>query len=446
MTRHICTIFSFLGLVASWPLQAEPGVPAHSAADGLSFVHSAADPAAGRPATCFAPGTPQRYVEEVTSRVRFAPEPLLQTGEAVNEFRLGGRWSVTATDGGGLTQGDPTVLTWSYIPDGTNIPGFIGEPAAPSNLNAFLDGIYGDFDTWHPLFVQIFDAWAAVSGFTYVYEPNDDGAAFGSTVGQLGVRGDLRIGAHLIDGNSGVLAYNFFPNNGDMVIDSADSFYNNLSNNSLGLRNVLTHEHGHGLGLAHVCPVEQTKLMEPFVSFAFDGTQFDDILGVQRGYGDPLEHNDSSGTASVFAETIDSVSIDGTSDIDFYSFSGTGGIDIDITMTPLGFTYLEGPQNANGTCSAGTSFDALRLNDLEIALLDTDGSTVLATASSAAAGDPESITGFTVPASGTYFVRVMGSVDQVQRYQLEIEGLLDDLIFFGDFETGDASQWSSIGL
>jgi len=227
------------------------------------------------------------------------------------------------------------------------------------------------------------------------------------------------------------------------VIDSADNFYNNIGNNSLGLRNVLTHEHGHGLGLSHVCPVEQIKLMEPFVSFAFDGTQFDDILGVQRGYGDPLETNDTFDTASVFSETMDFVGIDGNSDVDFYSFTGIGGTEIDIVMTPLGFTYLEGPQNANGSCTPGTPFDALRLNDLEITLFDTDGTTVLASASSAAIGDPESITDFTVPASGTYFVRVMGSVDQVQRYQLEIAPLLDTLIFSGDFETGDLSQWSA---
>ena len=69
-----------------------------------------------------------------------------------------------------------------------------------------------------------------------------------------------------ITGNFGILAYNFFPNSGDMVIDVPDSFYNNTSNNSLGLRNTLAHEHGHGLGLSHVCPVNQTKLMEPFIS------------------------------------------------------------------------------------------------------------------------------------------------------------------------------------
>jgi len=116
--------------------------------------------------------------------------------------------------------------------------------------------------------------------------------------GVLGVRGDVRISGHFIDGNSGVLAYNFFPNFGDMVIDTGDNTYNNTASNSLILRNILAHEHGHGLGISHVCPVNQTKLMEPFLTTAFDGPQPDDILAGNRGYGDDNEHNDTPGTAT----------------------------------------------------------------------------------------------------------------------------------------------------
>ena len=157
------------------------------------------------------------------------------------KHRLNSRWNVTATDGPGLVQGDPTTITWSYLPDGTNIPGFINEPASPSDLHAWLDGIYGNFATWHAHFESMFARWAELTRNTYVYEANDDGALFVDSLGELGVRGDVRIGGHFIDGNSGVLAYNFFPNNaGDMVLDSADAFFNNTGSNSLRLRNVLS--------------------------------------------------------------------------------------------------------------------------------------------------------------------------------------------------------------
>ncbi|MCQ6458457.1 matrixin family metalloprotease, partial [Vibrio parahaemolyticus] len=89
------------------------------------------------------------------------------------------------------------------------------------------------------------------------------------------VRGDVRIGGHTIDGSSGTLAYNFFPNTSDMVIDTADSFYSVTTDNSLRLRNVIMHEAGHGLGISHVESNNGSFLMEPFINLGFDGPQFD---------------------------------------------------------------------------------------------------------------------------------------------------------------------------
>ena len=57
-----------------------------------------------------------------------------QSDANLDTFRfLGSRWSGTATDGFGLTQGDPTTITWSFIPDGTFISGGVGEPASNSD-------------------------------------------------------------------------------------------------------------------------------------------------------------------------------------------------------------------------------------------------------------------------------------------------------------------------
>ena len=245
---------------------------------------------------CFAPGTPREVVERAYSYRGMNRAPHSLSDDDPFLFRLNPRWSSTATDGSGLGQGDPTTITWGLVPDGLSISGAVGEPTSPSNLRAFLDGIYGVGD-WLPIFQQVFDRWQGLTGITYVYEPNDDGAAFANSSGVVGVRADVRIGGHLIDGNSGILAYNYYPNGGDMVIDTADSFFDNTSGNSIRLRNVLAHEHGHGMGLRHVCPVNQTKLMEPYLTTSFDGPQHDDILGANRSYGDIAEDDDSQGTA-----------------------------------------------------------------------------------------------------------------------------------------------------
>ena len=386
------------------------------------------------PMACFGPDTDldlvQKYHQRFTSS-RMLTSLNAQAG-GLNGFQFNDtdRWSVTATNGGGLGQGDPTTITWSIVPDGTSIFGYNGEPTAPSNLRARLNTIYGSQAVWQPIFAGVFARWGELTGVTYVFEPNDDGSPWTSTniaAGQLGVRGDVRISGHLIDGNSNVLAYNFFPNFGDMVIDTADNTYNNTANNSLILRNILAHEHGHGLGLSHVCPVNQTKLMEPFLATAFDGPQFDDILATNRGYGDSFEHNDTPGTATNLGAIgsggsvmLDERSIDDNSDPDLFEFTVGGGSNASVTVTPLGSTYLSGPQNANGTCSPGTNFNALDNQNLVLEILDSNGTTVLASANNTGAGSGETLSNVALPGAGNYFVDVSGASNEAQLYELSL--------------------------
>src|SRR5262249_29216137 len=150
---------------------------------------------------------------------------------------------------------------------------------------------------------QVFDRWHALTGITYTRVTSggndwDDGAAWGSA-GAAGARGDIRISMHLIDGASNVLAYCQFPSNGDMVLDSGDiGNFASSSNQNRFLRNVAAHEHGHGIGLLHVCTNNSQILMEPFIDNSYDGPRQDDIRGAQSLYGDPFENNESSAAAT----------------------------------------------------------------------------------------------------------------------------------------------------
>lgn len=374
-------------------------------------------------------------------------------------FQLSGnRWTQTATNGAGIQRGDPITLTWGFARELTGttlIPNFGAGTgaAANSNLIARMDQIYGSgpggtdltLRPWFQHYQSVFNRWSELSGLTYVYEPNDDGFAFNNlnqSQGILGVRADVRIGGRPIDGNNGVLAFNFYPLNGEMVIDTADNFFNNTNNNSRRLRNVVAHEHGHGLGFAHVIPNNGTKLMEPAYSGAFDGPQLDDILALHRYYGDRLEKtngglgNDSAATAyylgnvstmsasignhgntvAVAFTNTDFVSIDGTSDVDYYRFSVAGKSVIEILLSPQGPTYNQGPQGGSSS-----SFNAKAQNDLMFTLFGQDGTTILAHVNQTGLGMDETLT-YLVPSAGNYFIRVMGSVDQVQLYRLWISG------------------------
>ncbi len=308
--------------------------------------------------------------------------------DAVN--LAGSRWT-NPTGGPSPNFGDTSTVTWSIVPDGTPSAGTTAN--ATSNLIAFMDGIYGNGGTtvaqrpWFRLFKEVYDNWSTLTGLNFVYEPNDDGAPQGNAArGVVGVRGDVRIAGSLIDGNSNVLAFNYFPNSGgssgldgDMVIDTGDNFYANNSNGpngeNRGLVNVLTHEAGHGIGLGHTIPVDQTKLMEPFVNFAFIGPQHDDILAAQSLYGDRFINNDTQATAADIGALsvgnnilIDDVSIDANNDIDWYSFDAVGGNVLNVTLKPDGFSYDLGAQG--GTVSR---FDSSRLSDLRFEVYDPSG-------------------------------------------------------------------------
>lgn len=367
----------------------------------------------------------------------FAPDASLKYAYLINElldyqfvsndgarFQQGSRWSRTATDGSGLSQGDPTTITYSFVPDGTFVPNS-GLGSGNSTLFQWLDGRYGNTATWQALFDQVFDRWAELTGLEYVHELNDDGANLNGALGFLGIRGDVRIAAfnYPNDGNNGVLAYNFFPNDGDMALDAFDTFYNNTATNSRRLRNVVAHEHGHGLGMEHVCPASSTKLMEPFIAVNYDGPQLDDILNGQRHYGDPLEPNNTVATASdlgTYATSgfanITNVSIDDNSDSDFYIVTLTSRAQITFGVAPNAGTYLQGGQTQ--ACNTGVSTNYNSIQNLQIALYDASNIvSPLATVNANGLGGDETLV-YAAETPGDYLLIVSGatSVNNIQRY------------------------------
>ena len=402
---------------------------------------------------CWSPDTPPEVVfayQRVEKKIAEAG------GMSLQALQVAEHWTRTATNGTGQgTQGQPVTIRWSIVPDGTPIPATDSEESSdPSNLRARMTAIYGGSATgdptaqpWFPVFQAVFDNLAAVSGLRFVYEPNDDGVTIdGSTSssdwGVTGTRGDIRISGHAIDGNSGVLAYAYYPDNGDVVVDTNDSYIATITNNSIRLRNIMEHEIGHSLGLDHVCPINQTKLMEPFISTAYRGSQFDDILSQQRNYGDSLEvhdalrNNDSAPNATALSLVTGTssawewLSIDDSTDTDFFSISATTQQQLTVRIIPSDpilpadpntDTYLEGSQNLDGSCSAGTAFDPTTQQDLALDLLASNGSTVTVAAPTTAAGETEAITSFQIPANGTHYIRVRGgSADRAQLYRMEV--------------------------
>ncbi|MCB9833173.1 MAG: matrixin family metalloprotease [Planctomycetes bacterium] len=343
------------------------------------------------------------------------------------EFQQAGRWTTGALVPSSVAQGDPVTLTYSFVPDGTTIPAAYSAPSRSSDLFAWLNNLYGSPAVWQQIFHDEFQRWADRTGINFVYEPNDDGAALLSLDGVAGVRGDIRISAGYIDGNSSILAYAYYPNAGDMVFESQDTWYNTTSNSSRRLRNVISHELGHSIGMAHVCPADGTKIMEPYINTAFLGGQEDDVLNGQRHYGDPYESNDNLGTAADLGTLGNGLhgfvdmSIDDDGDVDWYKFDITAPKTLDLTLRPIGSSYLEGPQTS--ACDTGVLFSALLQQDLEITLYAANGITQLGAAAAAGIGQNEQILGIDLFNPGVYYLKVAptGANDTIQRYELDLD-------------------------
>ena len=361
------------------------------------------------PIACFTPGYPAKAIAAFESRI---------WGDA--KFRVGARWTST-TLSGTTTIGQPFTLTYSFVPDGTTVARVSG--TQQSNLFDFFETECGyTREEWQTLFHDTFDRYEALTGITYVFQATDDGATLPDSGGASGVRGDVRISGISIDGETGsnTLAVNFLPNFGDMVLDTDNvQYYSDRFGNSLPTRNVLAHEHGHGLGLDHTCPINLTKLMEPTINSIFDGPQDDDIQGVQSNYNDRFAGNDSVADAVAIgaSTTLQELSVTPGIDDWFVVPVSAGGV-LNVTATPVGGAYVEGPQNGDGSCSAGTPLNSLQNGDLALELRNAAGNTVLREARDAAVGAEESLTAAVVT-PGDYAVRVVApATGIVQRYNL----------------------------
>ena len=401
-------------------------------------------------------------------RLRFALSTLLACWTSqVAAYVPDDPWAVTAsgpTNGEGL----PATLTWSVVPNNTSIPG-----GGSSNLVSYLDGIFsGNTALWMSLFQQSFNRWNDLGGITFVHEENDDGAQLQTFSGILGTRGDIRIAGVFDDGPGGTLAYANLPDIGDIVFDTGETtFFSESAGNYVQLRNTLMHEVGHTFGLFHVVSSTDDLLLEPSISTSIDGPQLDDIRGIQGLYGDALEKTnggqgnqtfslahslgtipvggsaaigtDAAGPGQeVSATDTDFVSIANSSDTDFFSFSANAPSLLDVTLTPRGGVFSQAVEGGSQTV-----FDANARNNLSLAVLDSNGTTLLGFADNSAAGTIESLTDLSLDSPGQYFVRVQGANDNVQMFELQLSvseaptGLDGDYDDDDDVDGGDFFVW-----
>ncbi|MDX2115330.1 MAG: PKD domain-containing protein [Planctomycetota bacterium] len=366
---------------------------------------------------CFSEDVTESQLEDLLERYNLRPPTFTDYDERY--FTSGSVWTGDLSIGGS-GRAARTRLTYSFPNDGVTW----GDPGAPgpNGLGNSLTTLFGaaNLDRGRELVRQGLASWRRFGGLTYD-EVADDNVAFNFSTTRTSSRGDIRIGGIAL-GTTGVLAYNYFPTSGgDMTINLSyftGGSFNSSSNNYRFFRNVVAHEHGHGLGYIHPVPCDQTKLMEPFASAAFDLLQIDDRRAAARNYGDRFSGNQSSATAKDFGNLTSPVlksiiernlSTNGVvgannTDEDWFKFTLGSAQPVVITVTPTGGVYNNGEQTTD--CNGNVIIvEALRAGNLNVELIASNGTTVLLTAASANTGFAETINAGTL-AAGTYFVRV----------------------------------------
>ena len=249
--------------------------------------------------------------------------------------------------------------------------------------------------------------------------------------------GDVRDGGTAL---VNVLDYNGFPDSGsDMVLNTGGTVFANR--NSLKL--IFAHEHAHGLGLGHVL-VSGNASLSVVSGSNLNGPQHDDLLPLQRRYGDALEKSPGNDTRllaaslgtitagaaarqvgsspaslTIAAAATDFVSVDGTEDPDWYSFTLASPLNVTALLSPRGINYNYVPEGGSDT-----AFDSRTRSDLRLRLYSSTG-TLVETADATGTGGNESLTDRNLDA-GTWFVEVTGNANAAQFYNLKVfSGILD---------------------
>jgi hypothetical protein len=294
-----------------------------------------------------------------------------------------------------------------------------------------------------------------------------------------GMEGDVRIGGEIFpgDGPGGALADNVFPDGGDMRIDTtkeANGTVGSYFSTEPGLRNLVIHETGHGVGLGHAEFVNNSAkaVMEGGLRTDIWGLQFDDVYALNRQYGDPREQNGgndlvaratpigalgTSGRITLGLDASNSVveqfdddwlGIDGSNDFDWFRFSISDWSFATIRVTPIGPQYHTVPQGP---------INAAALNDLIFQVFrSTPTISALATVDNGGLGVSELLSGQLLSTAGDYYLRVRGHQDVNQFYRIDVilnelptagttaDINLDGLTTLGDWETFSSNAYADL--
>lgn len=399
-----------------------------AAGAGAGGVPAEGTPPPARSIACY-PANPTEEQAAFIARFRALPPALLPPGADPSRYIVDPRaWAGAGPSGGstgpaGLAR--PISLTYSFPKDTTPWGVSPISNPGPSELSQKLIALFGsgNLDLGREHIRQALASWRRAAAIEYE-EVSDDNAPQDQLETRVSTRGDIRFGGRSLT-IATFLGYNAFPSvlagaeigGGDMFINTSffqAQWFNNPADNFRYFRNFVAHEHGHGLGLVHTTPCDNSKLMEPFLPTAFDTAQIDDIRAVQRNYGDRLAPNQTFAQARGLGDLASPgprsvrealLSTNGAGDQDWFAFSLSSPQPVVIAAQPVGGSYTQGSQVADCDGANFGVVNASNAGNLALELRDGAGGTTLFVSDAGPNGVTESITASL--AAGDYSVRVV---------------------------------------
>ena len=302
----------------------------------------------------------------------------------------------------------PSLITISFMPDGTNING------NSSNLVSTFNTKFGSAATWQNQILKAAQQWAQQTSINFAVV-SDNGTATGSGSNQQGDPGfgDIRIGGYNFGTSTLAQAYlpptvNNYSIAGDMQFNTATTF--NVGS-TYDLFTVATHEFGHALGLLH--STTTAACMYSTYSSVKAALNADDISGIKNIYSagavravDSYDVTDNGTTAkaSVITSSINTTT----------KAAVINGQDL-TTIADLDFFKFVTPAGSATTLKAKVVSQGLSLLNPKVEILNSSG-TVIATATGSAYGTTVTATLTGIAAGQTYFVKV-SSADAIAAFK-----------------------------
>lgn len=315
---------------------------------------------------------------------------------------LEGRFLLYATTG---TQwAKPKRITYSFVPDGTNIGG------VPSNLQQTLNARFTTA-AWQGQFAAAAAVWQKVAKVNF-WPVSDDGSPLGVSGNQQNDArfGDIRIGGYAMSGSILAFAYlappaNGGTNAGDMLFNTTQSWQ--INGTTYDLMTVAIHEFGHALGMGHA--TDTVAAMYPAYNATKESVNADDTAGIrtiynsrQNDFFDANGSNDSSRAADNITSYID-----GNAQLTISALDSTTPMMIGTNDTD--WFKVTVPASTTGTMVVRMQSTKLSLLAPTLSVYNSTGATKLGEVVSYNAGDTVTVTISNVSAGQVYNIKCKGS-------------------------------------